>query len=210
MEPENLPPPPGRRGGSEWPTIRTSRETTKEGSGNKELRLNDDQDSRDPLEIAACTPVPVDDKGFNLKADLPYGLTTDHVRAAMREFVDFLGFNNGQMHGRDLPRFESMLMPANFSSIVGEFMSSTIPKHCPTIVKNNYHNGHPDMIPKGVYPDDSAQHEDQGIELKGSRYVRGWQEPGNARARVYAITDRGRRLVTDCHYRDGRMRLDRA
>ena len=42
------------------------------------------------------------------------------------------------------------------------------------------------------------------------RYVRGWQEPGKARARVYAITARGRRLVTDCHSRDGRMRLDRA
>ncbi len=68
-----------------------------------------------------------------------------------------------------------MLMPANFSSIVGEFMNSGIPKHCPTLVKNQYHNGHPDLLPAGMFPDDAAQHAGEGIEVKGSRYLRGWQ-----------------------------------
>jgi hypothetical protein len=66
-------------------------------------------------------------------------------------------------------------MPANFSSIVGEFMSSNIPKYCSSIVKNKYHNGHPDMIPAGHFPGDAIQHADKGIEIKGSRYLRGWQ-----------------------------------
>jgi hypothetical protein len=68
-----------------------------------------------------------------------------------------------------------MLMPANFSSIVGEFMSSGIPRYCPTLAKNRYHNGHPDLIPAGVFENDAVQHADEGIEIKASRYLRGWQ-----------------------------------
>ena len=126
--------------------------------------------STDPEDIA-CTPVGITKNGFNANAVLPYGLTTDHIRLAMQEFIDFLGFINQQMRTRQIERLESMLMPANFSSIVGEFMISTIPKHCPSIVKNQYHNGHPDMLPVGVYPGDAAQHAEQGIEVKGSRYL---------------------------------------
>ena len=93
----------------------------------------------------------------------------------MSEFVEFLGFVNSQLNDREMPRLESMLMPANFSSIVGEFMIMTIPKHCPSIVQNRYHNGHPDLIPKDSFPGDSVQHANVGIEVKASRYPRGWQ-----------------------------------
>ena len=127
------------------------------------------------LELEACTAHPLHPDGFNRRASLPHGLTTAHVHAAMNDFVNFLGFINLQLHTREIERLETMLMPANFSSIVGEFMSSSIPKHCPTIVKNQYHNGHPDMIPKGRFPNDAVQHADEGIEIKGSRYLKGWQ-----------------------------------
>lgn len=127
------------------------------------------------LESAACTPRPLYAKGFNSKAVLPYGLTAKHVRSAMQSFLDFIGFVNTQLHTKRMDRLESFLMPANFSSIVGEFMSANIPKYCPTLAKNTYHNGHPDIVPKGKYPNDAAQHEPHGIEVKGSRYVKAWQ-----------------------------------
>jgi len=57
-------------------------------------------------------------------------------------------------------------MPANFSSIVGEFMAAAIPKHCGTVVRNKYHNGHPDLIPAGHYHADSSPHGSEGIEIK--------------------------------------------
>lgn len=66
-------------------------------------------------------------------------------------------------------------MPANFSSMVGEFIVGNIPKFCKTVVKNRYHNGHPDLLPAGRFPNDSAQHSDEGIEIKGSRYLKAWQ-----------------------------------
>jgi len=126
-------------------------------------------------ELAACTPAPLDPDGFNPGADLPHGLTTGHIQQAMGEFLDFLGFINRQLNTKGIPRFEMMLMPANFSSLVGEFIIASIPKYCPTLVKNKYHNGHPDLIPAGVYPGDAVQYGHEGIEIKASRYLRGWQ-----------------------------------
>jgi hypothetical protein len=93
----------------------------------------------------------------------------------MVEFTDFIGFINQQLRTRRIQRLETMLMPANFSSIVGEFMTSSIPKYCPSIVKNAFHNGHPDLIPAGKYPRNMLQHGTEGIEVKGSRYLRAWQ-----------------------------------
>lgn len=131
--------------------------------------------AQDKLEAAACIPFPVHPDGFNARAVLPHGCTVEHVRLAMLEFVEFLKFINTQLRSNRYPRLESFLMPANFSSIVGEFMGAGIPRHCPTLARNQYHNGHPDLIPKGMYPRDSIQRGGDGIEVKASRYTRGWQ-----------------------------------
>ena len=110
-----------------------------------------DIDVEPDLEKAACVPGALAEGDFNPQVEFPYGLTAGQVAAAMSEFIDFLGFINGQLHERGIVRLESMLMPANFSSIVGEFIITAIPKHCPTLVKNQYHNGHPNLIPKGHF-----------------------------------------------------------
>lgn len=126
-------------------------------------------------ETAACLPVPVSREKFNDQARIPYGCSVDHIHQAMKEFVDFLGFINQQLLTKDLYRLESMMMPANFSSLVGEFISAAVPKYCQGLVRNQYHNGHPDLIPAGAYAGNSVQYCDQGIEIKGSRYMNGWQ-----------------------------------
>ncbi len=126
-------------------------------------------------ELTACVPVPVKHDGFNKNYLLPYGLTIRHVLLAMEDFIDFLGFVNRQLYSQSLPRLESFLMPANFSSIVGEFMVMRIPDYCHTLVKNRYHNGHPDLVPKGRFPGDAVQYAREGIEVKGSRRASGWQ-----------------------------------
>jgi hypothetical protein len=154
-------------------------------SGSKEL----DENEEAVMEQLACTPVSVDPQGFNSKVVLPYGCTIDHIQKSMEEFVSFLGFINGQLYTKGIARLESMLMPANFSSIVGEFINSNLPKHCPTLVKNQYHNGHPDLIPKDFFPGNAVQHAEEGIEIKGSRYTKGWQghNPENAWLMVFVF-----------------------
>lgn len=126
-------------------------------------------------EAAACKPMLLNPNGFNPNAQIPYGVKSDHIRKAMEEFIDFLGFINAQLHSKKIERLESFLMPANFSSIVGEFMAAAIPKLCKTVVRNKYHNGHPDIIPASHYPGDSILHGPEGIEIKGSRHHSGWQ-----------------------------------
>ena len=128
----------------------------------------------DPEELA-CTPELIDPGGFNPNARIPYGCTTEHISLAMRDFIAFLGFINTQLHTRSIQRFETMLMAANFSSLVGEFVAATIPKYCPGLVRNGYHNGHPDLVPAGKFPKNSVQYAEDGIEIKSSRYDSGWQ-----------------------------------
>ncbi len=117
----------------------------------------------------------VDAKDFNHNAVLPFGLLVEHISKSMNDFIDFLGFINQQLYSKQIPRLETFLMPANFSSIVGEYMNASIPKYCQTLVKNQYHNGHPDLLPKGVFQNNSIRHAHEGIEIKASRYDRGWQ-----------------------------------
>lgn len=132
--------------------------------------------SKRPPQDAVLIPQKPDQNGFNLKAIIPLGLTTRHVRRAMDEFCEFLGFVDLQLVGKGMMRFEEMFMPANFSSIVGEFIAASIPKYCKTVVRNRYHNGHPDLLPAGKYDGNAAQHAGaDGIEIKASRYLKGWQ-----------------------------------
>lgn len=128
------------------------------------------------FDLSVCTPEIPDPKGFNRKAVIPCGVTIGCIRKAMTEFTEFLGFIDTQLCSKGMARFEDMLMPANFSSMVGEFMTASLPKYCKTVAKNTYHNGHPDILPAGKYLNNSAQHAGaDGIEVKASRYLRGWQ-----------------------------------
>lgn len=125
---------------------------------------------------ALILPEPPEKDGFNAKAVLPYGLTTKHIYPAMCDFTDFLSVIDKQLHNNGMTSFENTIMQASFSGLVGEFIATAIPKYCKTLAKNRYHNGHPDILPAGKYPNDEAQHAGaDGIEVKASRYAQGWQ-----------------------------------
>lgn len=127
------------------------------------------------LETIACTPTPIRQEHLNPDAQLPYALSLEHIYYAMKDFLDFLGFLNHQLSTKNIARLETMLMPANFSGLVGEFMVSAIPKYCLTLVKNAYPNGHPDLLPQDMFADNAILHTTQGIEIKASRYPSAWQ-----------------------------------
>jgi hypothetical protein len=121
-------------------------------------------------------PEALDKDGFNPKARIPFGVTTDHVCSAMKDFIEFLTVIDTQLHAKKMNTLENTVMQANFSSITSEFIAAQIPKHCKTVVKNRYHNGHPDILPAGKYLNDAAQHAGtDGIEVKASRHLQGWQ-----------------------------------
>ena len=112
---------------------------------------------------------------FNKRCVLPYGLNIRHIEKSMAEFLMAIKLVNKSLSKIKLEPLEVLLMPASFSGMVGEFMSRSIPRFCKTVVKNTYHNGHPDMIPAKTFKGDSVQYAKSGIEIKASRYDRGWQ-----------------------------------
>lgn len=114
--------------------------------------------------------------GFNPRAVIPFGLTTEHLYNSMKDFTTFLGFIDNQLRRDDMNSFEDMLAAANFNSMVGEFMARTIPRHCKALVRNNHRSGQPDLLPAGKYPNDSVKHAGtDGIEVQASRYLKSWQ-----------------------------------
>ena len=70
--------------------------------------------------------------------------------------------------------------------------------------KNKYHNEHPDLIEKGKYDNDSIQHSHEGIEVKASRYGKGWQghNPENVWLIVFVFqcTRPNDDLITPFHF----------
>lgn len=120
-------------------------------------------------------PIQVNEAGINPNCEIPYGLTAQQIYKSMWDYVDFLTFMNKQLIHKGIPRLETFLMPASFSSMVGEFMNVRIPLHCNAIVKNRYHNGHPDLVPNGHFENNAVLHDTVGIEVKASRNRQGWQ-----------------------------------
>lgn len=128
------------------------------------------------FDLTFCKPEQPDLENFNPHAKIPYGVSSTDVFHAMLDFTDFLETANTALALKKMERMEDLLMPANFSSMVGEFITSNLPKHCPSVAKNTYHNGHPDLLPACKYPRNAAQHAGaDGIEVKASRYLKGWQ-----------------------------------
>ncbi len=127
------------------------------------------------LEMVACQPATIEPMAYNPASILPYGLTTEHLRLVMSDFLDFLGFFNLQLHTKGLKRLETMMMQANFSSIASEYMKGNLPHYCKTVVTNRHHNGHPDLLPVGIYSGGDVEHGVEGIEIKASRRASGWQ-----------------------------------
>ncbi len=122
---------------------------------------------RDELKKTALTPEPLDQAGFNYDCELPHGLAAGHVRDAMQDFIDFLGFLNAQLHSKEYERLESMLEPATFSGMVGEFMNSVIPNLLPDVVEEPLSQRTPRPDPCRTLPGGCCSAWDRGHRGKG-------------------------------------------
>jgi hypothetical protein len=111
----------------------------------------------------------VDEKKFNTGAYLPYELRLRDFEMAMQDIYDFFYDVNRGLVERGLARLDDMLRPANLSGLLSDMLSSSVAKHSRTLVVNCFHNGHPDLIVRGVYPQDSVKAGTDGVEIKTTR-----------------------------------------
>ena len=60
-------------------------------------------------------------------------------------------------------------------------------KHSRVLTQNNYFNGHPDLLVKGVYPNDSVKAGTEGVEIKTTRKAGGAVDTHGARNQWLAV-----------------------
>jgi hypothetical protein len=111
----------------------------------------------------------VDQTRFNPEAELPFELRLRDFEMAMQDVYDFFFDVNRELVKRGLERLDDMLRPAIMSGFLSDMLTSSLAKHSRTLTVNTYHNGHPDLVVKGVYPDDGVKAGSEGVEIKTTR-----------------------------------------
>ena len=110
----------------------------------------------------------VDRDGF-LEVELPYQLRFADFQLALQDVYDFFFDVNTNLVDRGLSRLDDMLRPAALSGLLSDMLTESLARHSRTLTQNRYFNGHPDLVVRGIYPDDSVQAGDQGLEVKSTR-----------------------------------------
>jgi len=108
----------------------------------------------------------VDKTKFNPETGLPFELRLSDFDMAMQDVYDFFYDVNRELVRRGLERLDDMLRSAIMSGLISDMLTSSLAKHSRTLTVNTYHNGHPDLIVRGVYPDDGIKAGSEGVEIK--------------------------------------------
>jgi hypothetical protein len=116
----------------------------------------------------------IDPTKFNTSAVLPFELRLKDFELTMQDVYDFFYDVNVGLVDRGLEHLDDMLRPAIMSGVVSDMLVASLAKHSRSLAVNTYPNGHPDLIVKGRYPDNSARAGSDGVEVKTTR------KPGGA------------------------------
>lgn len=108
----------------------------------------------------------VDEQCFNPDIALPYELRLHDFTSAMQDVYDFFYDVNEHLTNKGLDRLEDMLRKANLSGTLSDMITASLAKHSRVLTQNRYHNGHPDLIVKGKFANDSVKAGDEGVEVK--------------------------------------------
>ena len=99
----------------------------------------------------------------------------------MQDIYDFFYDVNTHLTGKGLQRLDDMLRPAIMSGILSDMLTASLAKHSRTLIENQYHNGHPDLLVQGIYPDNSVKSGTEGVEVKTTRKAGGAVDTHGAR-----------------------------
>ena len=134
----------------------------------------------------------VDEDSFNYSLELPYELRIDDFLLAITDVYDFFFDVNEHLTSKGLRRLDDMLRLAIMSGVLFDMLTASLATHSPTLVENQYFNGHPDLVVQGVYPQNSTRAGDQGVEVKTTRNRGGAVDTHGARNQCMCVRLRGR------------------
>jgi hypothetical protein len=123
----------------------------------------------------------VDRSKLNQDAVLPYELRLEDFAIAMQDVYDFFFDVNTGLLEKGLERFDDMLRPQNMSGMISDMLTASVASHSRSLTQNEQHNGHPDLLVKGVYPGNAVQSGSEGVEIKTTRKKGGAVDTHGAR-----------------------------
>jgi hypothetical protein len=118
---------------------------------------------------------------FNRSATLPFELRLEDINLAMQDVYDFFYDVNTHLVTKGLERLDDMVRPAIMSGLMSDMLTSSLAKHSRALVANGYFNGHPDLLVKGRYSENSVKAGEFGVEIKTTRKSGGAVDTHGAR-----------------------------
>jgi hypothetical protein len=119
-----------------------------------------------PVRIERARVAP---SGFEKVEDLPYGLQIRDFRNTLDALYDYFEAVNVALMARGLEWVEHTVRPAAVSNMISDLAAAALAKYSNGLVENRQHNGHPDLIPRGMYPGDAIHAGGEGVEIKSTK-----------------------------------------
>lgn len=99
----------------------------------------------------------------------------------MQDVYDFFHDVNEMLLGKGLQRFDDMTRPAAMSGMISDMITASLARFSRSLVPNKYFNGHPDLVVRGRYANDSIASGEDGVEIKSTRKAGGAVDTHGAR-----------------------------
>lgn len=123
----------------------------------------------------------IDSTKFNDSAVLPFELRISDFQHAMQDIYDFFYDVNNLLSKKGLHRLDDMMRPAAMSGLISDMVTASLAKFSRSLVENRFFNGHPDLIVRGQYANDSVSSGAEGVEIKSTRKEGGAVDTHGAR-----------------------------
>lgn len=123
----------------------------------------------------------VDATKFNRAAQLPYELRLKDFEMAIQDVYDFFYDVNKNLVSKGIERLDDFLRPAILSGLLSDMLTASMGKHSRTLVQNEHHNGHPDLVVKGRYSNNAVSAGEDGVEIKTTQKKGGAVDTHGAR-----------------------------
>jgi hypothetical protein len=142
--------------------------------------------------LLCCCPMPSKRnrpkrERFNRSVTLPFQLRLEDFEIAMQDVYDLFYDVNTGLLDKGLERLDDFLRPAIMSGLLSDLLTASLAKHSRTLAQNAYFNGHPDLVVKGAYPNDSVKAGEEGVEIKTTRKAGGAVDTHGARNQWMAV-----------------------
>lgn len=73
------------------------------------------------------------------------------------------------------------------SGMLSDMLTASLAKHARTLTENRYFNGHPDLVVRGVYSENSVKAGTKGVEIKTTRKTGGAVDTHGARGQWMCV-----------------------